>query len=123
MSSQPLAGGLQHGLPRSYLRPCMLMLLSEGQSHGYELLEQVRELGLVGADAGGLYRTLRAMENEEMVRSWWEPSQAGPARRTYELTDVGRKSLEASVRTLDETYQLLGRLLARCGAVPNADRP
>jgi len=100
-------------LPRHYLKPCLLLLLAEGPSHGYELLEQVRRLGIQGAEPGGLYRYLRSMEKEELVSSWWEPSQAGPARRTYILTDAGRRALLTSVDSLRDVRQLLVDLLDR----------
>jgi PadR family transcriptional regulator PadR len=100
-------------LPRHYLRPCLLLLLAEGPSHGYELLEQVRRLGIQGAEPGGLYRYLRAMEKDELVRSWWEPSQAGPARRTYVLTDAGRLALRESVDALRDVRRLLVDLVDR----------
>ncbi len=101
------------GLSRSYVRPCLLLLLAEGPSHGYELLEQVRRLGVRHADAGGLYRCLRSMEQSGLVSSWWEPSQAGPARRSYLLTEAGREALESSSTSLGEVHRLLGALLAR----------
>jgi len=107
--SETVAGAL----PRHYLKPCLLLLLAEGPSHGYELLEQVRRLGIQGAEPGGLYRYLRSMEKEEVVSSWWEPSQAGPARRTYILTDAGRRALLASVDSLRDVRQLLVDLLDR----------
>lgn len=100
-------------LPRHYLKPCLLLLLAEGPSHGYDLLEQARRLGIQGAEPGGLYRYLRSMEKEKLVSSWWEPSQAGPARRTYILTDSGRHTLQASVDSLRDVRQLLVGLLDR----------
>ena len=100
-------------LPRHYLKPCLLLLLAEGPSHGYDLLEQVRKLGIGGAEPGGLYRYLRSMEKEELVSSWWEPSQAGPARRTYILTDRGQRALENSVASLREVREILVSLLDR----------
>lgn len=103
----------QGGLPRTYLRPCLLMLLAEGASHGYELLEQVRRLGVRGAEAGSLYRVLRVMEREGLVTSWWETSHTGPARRTYVLNDSGRAELDASVAALREAHRLLTILLDR----------
>ncbi len=106
-------------LPRHYLKPCLLLLLAEGPSHGYELLEQVRRLGIKGAEPGGLYRYLRAMEKEEIVSSWWEPSQAGPARRTYVLTDSGRAALNESVQSLRDVRQILVGLLDRYDALPD----
>lgn len=105
------------GLPRNYVRPCLLLLLGEGPAHGYDLLEQVAQLGLERADAGGLYRTLRAMEQEGLVASWWEQSTAGPARRTYILTEEGTEWLHAWAGALRETHRLLGDYLNRYAAV------
>jgi PadR family transcriptional regulator PadR len=94
-------------LPRNYLRPCLLLLLAEGTSHGYELLDQVSGLGLERVDPGGLYRCLRAMDEEGLVRSTWEPSASGPARRTYELTDEGREWLHVVAGSLAEMARSL----------------
>jgi PadR family transcriptional regulator PadR len=101
------------GLPRNYLRPCLLLLLAEGTSHGYELLERVAELGLDRLDAGRLYRCLRAMDEEGLVRSAWEPSSTGPARRTYSLTDEGRDWLHALAGGLVEVSRALDGYRAR----------
>jgi PadR family transcriptional regulator PadR len=105
-------------LPRHYLKPCLLLLLAEGPSHGYELLEHVRRMGIGGAEPGGLYRYLRSMEKEELVSSWWEPSQAGPARRTYVLTDKGSRALESSVTSLRDVREILVSLLDRYDGLP-----
>jgi PadR family transcriptional regulator, regulatory protein PadR len=105
-------------LPRHFLRPCLLLLLAEGPSHGYELLEQVKRLGISGAEPGGLYRYLRAMEREELVSSWWEPSQSGPARRSYVLTEAGHMALRLSVDSLRDVRALLINLLGRYDSLP-----
>lgn len=101
------------GVPRSFLRPILLLLLAEGPSHGYDLLERTAALGLERADPGGLYRTLRAMEQEDLVQSWWEASSSGPARRTYALTDEGLDWLHASAGALRETARHLAAYLDR----------
>jgi DNA-binding PadR family transcriptional regulator len=101
------------GLPRSYLRPLLLAELAFGPAHGYELLEQVRDDGLRIVDAGGLYRTLRTMEHDGVVASWWETSQSGPPRRTYELTASGLEALAAEERELRATIRLLTELVER----------
>ncbi len=108
------------GLPRNYLRPCLLLLLGEGPAHGYDLLEQLPALGIERADPGGLYRCLRAMEQEGLVRSWWERSTAGPARRTYELTEEGRDWLHAWAGTLREVHRMVGGYLDRYASLAPA---
>ncbi|MBW3659928.1 MAG: helix-turn-helix transcriptional regulator [Actinobacteria bacterium] len=100
-------------MPRSFLRPCLLLLLAESRSHGYDLLERLAELGLPTADPGGLYRVLRALEREGLVDSRWETSEAGPARRTYELTAEGREWLHAWAGALAEGRRLVGGFLRR----------
>lgn len=92
--------------PRQFLRPCLLLLLRESPAHGYDLLERLREFGLE-RDAGGLYRTLRAMEHQGLVASEWEPSSAGPDRRRYRLTVRGEGRLEAWAGGLQEMRESL----------------
>jgi len=110
------------GLPRNYLRPCLLLLLAEGTSHGYELLDQIGALGLERVDPGGLYRSLRAMDEEGLVRSSWEPSVSGPARRTYELTDDGREWLHVVAGTLGEVARSLAVYRRRYQQVTDEQR-
>lgn len=112
VSARPSAG-LPAALPRNYLRPCLLLLLAEGTSHGYELLEQVGSLGMDSVDPGGLYRCLRAMDEEGLVTSSWEPSSSGPARRTYTLTDEGREWLHAVAGSLAVVAQSLSQYQRR----------
>jgi len=90
----------------------LLLLLSEGQTHGYDLLVRLDEFGF-NVDPGGLYRTLRAFEREGLVRSWWETSEAGPARRTYVLNPEGENWLRLWGGTLRESSRFLDRFLAR----------
>ena len=114
---------VQGGLPRSYLRPCLMLLIAETPSHGYDLLERLEELGLGATDPGGLYRTLRAMEREDLVKSEWETSTAGPARRTYTLTDEGADWLHAWAGALRESRRFLTRFLQRYEAAVSIDLP
>jgi PadR family transcriptional regulator PadR len=107
------ADDLPSGLPRNYLRTCLLLLLAEGTSHGYELLDQVVRLGLDRVEPGGLYRCLRSMEQEGLVRSKWEPSTSGPARRTYELTEDGTEWLHLIAGSLDDAARWLNAYRGR----------
>lgn len=87
-------------LPRGFLRPCVLLLLREQASHGYELLERLRVFGYDGSDPGGLYRLLRSLESAGLVGSSWEPSSEGPDRRIYSLTRAGMEELHDRAKEL-----------------------
>ena len=105
-----MADGSPARLPRAYLRVGLLIVLSDGPGHGYDLLEHVRELGINASDPGGLYRMLRSMEREGLLESWWEASDTGPARRTYSLTPAGRRALQNDAASLRTTISLLDDL-------------
>jgi PadR family transcriptional regulator, regulatory protein PadR len=100
-------------LPRNFLRPCILLLLREDPAHGYDLLERLRGFGFVESDPGGLYRALRKLEDEGLVRSAWEPSTSGPDRRRYELTRAGMETLHEHAGALAATAETLESFLSR----------
>jgi len=41
-----------HGLPTNHLRGCLLLLVAEAPSHGYELLERAHDLLPLPLDGG-----------------------------------------------------------------------
>jgi poly-beta-hydroxybutyrate-responsive repressor len=78
-----------------FSEPALLLLLRERATHGYELLEELPTLtGEARVDMGNLYRVLRALEEDGLVTSRWESAAPGPAKRTYELTEEGRRLLD-----------------------------
>ena len=119
MSPKPLEEP-QGGLPRNYLRASLLLLIGETPAHGYDLLDQIAGLGLHSVDPGGLYRALRGMEADGLVASEWEHSTAGPARRTYRLTDEGVDWLHAWAGALRESHRYLSAYLSRYDGIAAA---
>ena len=105
----------EHGLPKNFLRPCLLLLLREQPAHGYDLLERLRPLGFAGDDPGGLYRALRGLEQDGHVRSSWQPSSTGPDRRIYDLTRSGMEELHRRAKELAHARETLGLFLSRYG--------
>jgi poly-beta-hydroxybutyrate-responsive repressor len=94
--------------------PGLLLLLRERSSHGYELLERLPELiPDERIDMGNLYRVLRAFEEDGLVVSEWSAGEPGPGRRTYELTDEGRRLLDAWAEALRANQALVSSFLDR----------
>jgi len=96
------------------IEPAMLLLLRRRPRHGYALMEGLRTLGFgeYMVDFSGIYRTLRALEDEGMVRSDWDLEvTAGPPRRVYTLTTDGEAHLAAWVEDLRATDRVLHAFL------------
>jgi len=98
-----------------FAEPAVLLLLRERPVHGYELLEQLPELTGERVDMGNLYRFLRLLEAEGIVRSRWDDEAPGPSKRVYELTDEGRALLEQWASALKDSQTRIDRFLARYG--------
>lgn len=86
--------------PRDILIPYVLLAVSLQRAHGYLIEEYLRSVGFFSLEMSTLYRTLRQLEKDGLLRSSWEPGPTGPARRVYSLTDVGRTWLDQWADTL-----------------------
>ncbi len=93
------------------ISPALLLLLHQRNSHGYELLDRLESLALA-SDASVVYRHLRRMEQEGLVRSQWNTNGPGPARRTYKLTADGEDLLHAWMQTLKKEKVVFEQFLA-----------
>lgn len=98
------------------MTPAVLLLLTEGPSHGYQLCSRLRPMlprNATPPNMGGLYRLLRGLESDGTLRSSWAANPGtGPARRVYELTDAGRTTLDGWVCSIAWEIQAMSALLA-----------
>jgi PadR family transcriptional regulator len=88
--------------PRNWLVPVILVTLRELNSYGYDLMERAAAFGFEAMNPGTLYRTLRQMEENGVVKSKWETSRGGPARRVYSITEAGEAYLEFWAEALEQ---------------------
>jgi PadR family transcriptional regulator PadR len=106
------AGAWAQGINR-FVEPCLLLLLHRGDSHGYDLLERLKEFGFAedSVDSSVVYRYLRAMEDRGFVTSTWDTEGGGPSRRVYRLASEGDQYLAWWIGGLRETRNVLDRFL------------
>jgi poly-beta-hydroxybutyrate-responsive repressor len=97
-----------------FLEPCLLLLLRRGPSHGYGLIQDLRDFGLAEkeTDPGSVYRYLRRMEDSGLITSEWQTQETGPAKRTYRLTSEGEKILASWVQVIAGNKERMERFLA-----------
>lgn len=94
-----------------FIEPCILLLLFNGPSHGYGLMEDLEKHCGEKIDIGDLYRTLRRMEKDGWVKSDWKKNEAGPDRRTYTIIPEGKDFLKSAASSLIRTDRLIHRFL------------
>lgn len=84
---------------RAILGPLTLRALENGPSYGYAIIADLEANGLGTVKGGTLYPLLTRYESAGFVSVEWRPGEAGPGRKYFSLTDLGRRELE---RTRDE---------------------
>lgn len=77
----------------------MMMALAERTMYAYEMKEMVEtlSLGTMSADENSIYRTLRRFAKNGLVSSEMLPSDQGPPRRYFSLTETGIDLLAAFI--------------------------
>jgi len=79
-----------------FAEPIVLLAVTQlGEAHGYQIAQQAEGMAVThaGLDSGIIYRTLRRLEAAGRVKSSWDTSGPGPARRVYVLTGSGVEHL------------------------------
>ena len=92
--------------PRNWLVPVILLELREWNTYGYDLMRRAAALGFEAMNTSTFYRTLRRMEEDGVVKSTWETSKGGPARRMYTITDAGEAYLNLWRESLEQFRQM-----------------
>jgi PadR family transcriptional regulator PadR len=101
------------GMPRDFLRDCLMLLLREREAHGYDLMVRLDPFGFDSSDPGAVYKVLRKLEGDGLVASRWESSHTGPRKRVYGLTELGLEALDRRAAELAEGERRIDAFLAR----------
>lgn len=83
-------------IPRGQLSTIILMCLTENDKYGYEIIDDVlnKTNGKMSIKQPSLYSSLKRMEEQSLISSYWRDSEIGGKRHYYHLTDLGKKHLE-----------------------------
>ena len=93
-------------LKRSFLQFITLFLINQGSKYTYEIKAEILKLSKGGfdIDRNNLYKKLRLLEKDGILKSKLEPSIKGAQRKYYTITPQGKTLLNKSRETL---YPLL----------------
>lgn len=78
---------------KGHLDMLVLAVIRGGASHGYAIIEQLRELsgGVFDLPEGTIYPVLHRLEERKLLSSRWV--EEGRRRRRYTVTAAGRRAL------------------------------
>lgn len=88
----------------------MMLVLAEGDRHGYAIKQHVEELsgGVLRLGPGTLYESIQRLQRDGLIEESPDRPEEGEdhsQRRYYRLTAIGRRVLEAEVARLGEVVE------------------
>lgn len=104
--------GSRHHMER-FMEICLLLLLDQETSHGYTLAERLNDFGFSKEELnmGSLYRTLRKMEKDALLSSYWEEGKQGPKKRVYQVTEAGKRNMGNWIEVLKKRREQISKLI------------
>ncbi len=92
----------------------ILLSLSTGKKHGYLILQDVEGLsdGRVTLSTGTLYDGLSRLWDQGWIERVDEAQQTGRPRKSYVLTDLGRRILASETQRMERLARLARLRLA-----------
>jgi PadR family transcriptional regulator PadR len=97
-------------LRKGLLEYCVLTVLSRGESHGYEIVQALRQVEALAVSESTVYPILARLRADKYLKVREEPSDAGPVRRCFSLTAPGRVRLAEMRAHLHELDAALDQL-------------
>jgi len=93
-------------------RPIVLAILMQGDDYGYSIIQHVRKAsgGEIEWSEGMLYPVLHRLENEGLVRSSWQKTDAGRRRKYYRISASGKRSLAVHRKQWQSVHETLTQL-------------
>jgi PadR family transcriptional regulator PadR len=102
---------------KGHLESILLATLEPGPLHGYAVMDslRVRSGDRLDLPSGTVYPALHRLEQSGLVKSSWS-TVGGRRRRTYALTDAGRRRLRDERLTWEQFTAVVSSLLGRAPA-------
>ena len=104
-------------LIRGNIDAIVLCALSRGDSYGYEILKGVAQ-GSEGAyemKEPSLYTSLKRLESQGFVESYWGNESQGARRKYYHITEGGQTELAEATSRWVRARTIIDRLLRQSG--------
>jgi PadR family transcriptional regulator PadR len=100
---------------RGVLELCVLALVGDSETYGYEIVRRLKEAGFGQVKGGTLYAILLRLEEDGLVTATWRDGAGGPGRKVYSITADGRADLRSRSDTWVAFVATTTNLLHRTG--------
>lgn len=100
-------------LLKGILDGCVLSVIDKESVYGYELSKKLQSSGLQDVSEGTIYPVLLRLQKNNLIRGEMQPSESGPNRKYYYLTEEGLSALSDISREWEQIVSPVTTLLKR----------
>jgi PadR family transcriptional regulator, regulatory protein PadR len=79
---------------KGILDGCVLAVIEKEEVYGYELSKKLQLFGLKDISEGTIYPVLLRLQKSKWIVGNMSPSESGPNRKYYSLTNEGKEALQ-----------------------------
>ncbi|MHB1463426.1 MAG: PadR family transcriptional regulator [Armatimonadota bacterium] len=95
----------------------LLNVIARGESYGYEIVQQLRQVSAFQVTESTVYPILERLHKDGYVGVRREPSPTGPMRRYYSLTTAGKYR----VAEMNDYWDSLNKSVAELRKMPKGE--
>ncbi|MCQ6561821.1 PadR family transcriptional regulator [Paenibacillus mendelii] len=91
----------------------ILSIIKERDNYGYEISKAIKDRtdGAFELQEATLYLSLKRLEKQHAVRSYWGDQTHGGRRKYYSITDEGRLLLDRYTQDWQDTSRIVNRFI------------
>lgn len=109
-------------LMRGTLEGCILKIISEKTTYGYEIMMSLKNKGFEDISEGTIYPLLMRLEKQGSINAELLPSPLGPKRKYYTVTESGRNYLRSFENCWRKIAESVGGILGETSVVTHPCR-
>jgi PadR family transcriptional regulator PadR len=98
-------------LLKGLLEGCILKTISNEETYGYKITEDLNNIGFNWVNEGTIYPILMRLEKKMFICSVKKSSNLGPKRKYFYITESGSLFLKSFTETWDETSTIVNTVL------------
>lgn len=100
---------------RGNIDTIILRVLMDGDNYGYEIVKAIykRSEDMYELKEPSLYTSLKRLEVQKLIESYWGNESQGGRRKYYRITDSGKDVYQNSLSAWKTARSILDKLLER----------
>lgn len=108
-------GRISSDLIRGHIDTIILRILLEEDSYGYQIIKTISKNseGEYELKEPSLYTSLKRLESQKLIQSYWGDESQGGRRKYYKITNLGREAYEESLLAWKVAKNLIDKLIER----------